>query len=369
MIKKISTRQMMFSISAYIIGSSLLTKHLYDFAKQDAWLSVIFGFFFSMLIFWIYEVLIKAFPGMSIIEINDSVFGRILGKFISLLYILFFLLLASLNIRDVGDFVKGMLLPNTPMVFIVIPFIILCSCAVRKGAFNITGYGPFIAIAVIAAIFFNTVLLFNKAKAENFFPMLTLPLKNYITSSHMVAVIQFCEVLPFIMLAPYLKAPSDCGKALKGGLIIGAFVMLIITARDISVQGLFLLESTIPTFSVIRLIDLAEIFTRLEIIYAVILITLLFFKVNILFFAAVTGINRLMNFNSYKFLICIFGTLIMIYSMSLFPTNIELGQFGLSGTAEILASFFEILIPVATLMVAALRGLLKKSIGKTTAYE
>lgn len=291
----ISSKQMMFSVGAFIMASSLLTKGLYSYLKQEAWMGVLLGFFISLPVIWIYQALGKRFPSKSLIEINDAVFGRIVGKIVSVLYIFFFFTLAFLNTRDLGDFVKSAILQKTPKVIIITMFICICAYAVRKGVRNLTRYSTIFVIISIAAVLFNFFLLINEINLKNFLPVFTMPAEHYLMGAHLVAALPLCEIFVFFMLLPYMQKPEEFGKALRGGLMIGAALLLIIVIRDIAVLGNYTLVSTLPSFAVLRLIDLAEIFTRLEIFYAIVLITLLFFKVGILYFASVTAVSRLIN--------------------------------------------------------------------------
>jgi len=350
---------MMFSAGTFIIASSLLTKNLYSYLKQEAWIGVLLGFIISVPIIWIYQALAKRFPSKSLIEINEAVFGRLLGGMISVLYIFYFLSLAFLNARELGSFVTSIILPQTPMAITLILFIIVCAWAVRKGMKNLTRCGFLFAVISIAIILFNFLLLYNIIKPENFLPIFSMPLKNYMMSAHLVAALPFCEIIAFFMLFPYMQKPGEFGKALRGGLMIGTITLLIIVVRDIAVLGSYTLVSTMPSFSVLRLIDVAEILTRLEILYAVTLTALLFFKVSILYFAAVSGFSRLLKFDSYRFLIYIFGALIVVYSIGVFRASYE-NTLWVHRAAATYSTTFVFVLPAITLIVAIIRSRFKK---------
>ena len=70
---------------------------------------------------------------MSLPEINNAVFGRVVGKTISVFYIFFFVSLALLNTRVLGDFINSSVLRQTPIMIVSIIFILVCAWAVRKG--------------------------------------------------------------------------------------------------------------------------------------------------------------------------------------------------------------------------------------------
>lgn len=358
--EQISTAQLMFSAGCFIQGSTLLTYGIHAFAKHEAWLGVIIGCLISLPILWTYTALAKKFPGKSLIEINDIVLGNILGKLFSVLYIFFFLTLAFLNTRDVGNFTGGYLLPVTPMPVVLILFIFVCSWAVRKGVKTMTRCGTLFVIISFAAILFNSLLLIKDMKFSNLLPLFTQPLKNYFEAAHMVAMLPICEIMAFFMLFPDLQNANRSGKVLWGGFAIGAATLFIAVARDTAALGPLAQIVTSPTFSAIRLINVGSILTRMEIIYAVTLIMILFFKTSILFYAAVSGVGRLLKLNSYKFLVPTFGVIIVIFAIAVFDSVMEHSEWLTSGTAPIYATFFELVMPAITLVVAAVRGFWRK---------
>ena len=139
--KAITSNQLAYSVGAFILASNLLTSNLYQFAKNDSWVSVVIGFAASLLIVSIYIALSRRYPGQGLIDINNAVFGKYIGKAVSVLYIFYFISLAFFNTRDLGDFIKSSVLQLTPLMIVLIMFIILCAWAVRKGPVNMTRYG------------------------------------------------------------------------------------------------------------------------------------------------------------------------------------------------------------------------------------
>ncbi|NCU32358.1 MAG: spore gernimation protein, partial [Candidatus Moranbacteria bacterium] len=203
----ISSRQMMFSVGTFIMASSLLIKSLYSYLKQEAWIGVVLGFLISLPVIWIYQALAKRFPSKSLIEINDAVFGRIVGKVVSVLYTFFFLSLTCLNTRELGDFVKSVILYKTPKVIIIIMFIFVCAFAIQKGIRNLTRCSAIFVIVTIASVLFYFLLLINEIKLQNLLPMVTMPIENYLIGTHLVTALPLCEIFVFFMLLPYMQKP------------------------------------------------------------------------------------------------------------------------------------------------------------------
>lgn len=357
MAKKIPSNQFVFSVACLVMSSSLLTKTLYTFCKNESWVGVVLGFLFTLILVLIYGALAKKFSAMTLIEINDAVFGPLLGKVSSGLYIFYFLSIAFLNAVVIGNFISAFVLQNTPKIFVTIILTYICGRAVRKGAVVFTSFSNIIAIVSISAVLINTLLLIKDFEIDNLLPVLSLPANNYLIGSHIVAMIPFGEIFIFYMMMPKLQHPEKFSKMLILGLSIGASFMLIVVLRDILVIGNFTLHSSMPSFEVIRMIDIGDILTRLEVAYAVVLMVLMFFKINVCFYATAEGIRRLMKLDSYDFLIHILSVLIVIYAVSALPTVAEESLWLSTGVAEMYEMFFLLILPSLTLLVAAIRDL------------
>lgn len=356
--EQISAAQLMFSIGCFIQGSTLLTGYVTGVAKQETWISVVAGYIVSLPILGIYIKLANKFPRKNIIQITTSTFGGILGRIISGFYIFFFFSLAFLNTRVMGEFMTGYIMPETPLLAFQIMFIFVCAWAVRKGVETMTRYGVLFVIIVSIVILFNSVLLIKDMKFSNFLPIFSLPITKYIQATHTVVILPFCEIFTFFMIFPYIKESAKVKKALYGGLTIGAITFFAIVLRDTSVLGAANVVFTAPTFEVIRLINVGDIFTRMEILYSTVLLILFFFKVSIVFFAAVMGTAQLFNLHSYRILVPIFGVLITIFSFIAFESPSETSYWG-QNIAAVYSSFFEVLLPAITLVVAVIQEKLK----------
>ena len=354
--EQISARQLMFSIACFVQGSSLISSFVTATTKQESWIVVIAGYIVSLPILGMYAALAHTFPGKSIVEISIIVFGNILGRIVSLLYIYFFFSLAFLNTEVLGGFINGFIMLKTPMIAILIMFIFVCAWAVRSGVETMTRYSvPFVIITFIM-LFITSILLIKDMKFDNLFPIFSLPMVKYIQSTHTMAILPFCEIFSFFMLFPYVKETNKISSALFGGMTIGAITLLLTILRDAAVLGPLIPILSSPNYEAIRFIDVEHILTRLEVIYAGILIMLIFFKVVIVFFAAVTGIAQVFNLHSYRTLVPIVGVLIIIFSFEAFGSAVESSYWG-ANVAAVYSTLFEVILPGVTLLTMAYKKL------------
>lgn len=352
--EQISARQLMFSAACYITGSSLLTTYITVTTKQETWIAVIAGYLVSLLIIGLYAILVHLYPGKDIVQISIIVFGNVFGRIVSLLFIYYFFSLTFLNTRNIGEFLNGFVMPQTPMVALLIMFIFICVWAVRCGVETMTRYSTLFVGIVLFVLFITSVLLIKDMKLSNLLPVFSLPMIKYVQATHTMAILPFCEVFTFFMIFPFVKEKNKINGAVAKGLTIGFAILLCTILRNAAVLGPLIPMLSSPNFEVIRLIDIGHVLTRMDILYVGVLLMISFFKVTIALFATVTAISRVFNLHSYRFIVLAVGALTVVFSLEAFGSVAESSFWG-ANVAVVYSTFFEVVLPVATLLTAACR--------------
>lgn len=357
--ERVSSLALMFTVGCFLQCSVLLMGNISAIAKQDSWIVIAAAIILYLPIFWLYIKLAELFPGKSLIEINEKVFGRFLGGAVSILYIVHFLFLSTFNTRILDNFISGSLMPETPAAAILFLFLAVCAYAVRRGLETMTRYSAVFTVIVLFVMIMNMVLMGKDMKLENFMPVLSLRPIKYVQAVHSQISLSFSQLVVFFMLFPDLKKPKELKKSFFWGFLIGAGTILIVEARNIAVLGSFISLVTAPAFEAFRLINIANVFTRMELFYAFVLIMLLFFKVSILYFAFLRAVQQFLKIKSYKFLVFPAGAIILCLTLISFDSSIDTNSW--EGTAgPFLSLFLEIILPALTLAIALLRGFRKE---------
>jgi len=336
--------QLTFAIGAFILGSSLLTSFVLSVSAQDSWLMVLISTLISFLIYWMYIVLSQKFPGKDLIEINDEVFGSIVGKIISLFYLYFFFSLAALNTKDVGNFVSGYVLPESPGPVVLVMFVFICAWAVRKGVSTMLRYGFLFTIMSVLFLGFSIIFLIKDMHFGNFLPFLHLPIATYLQSINIITIIPFCEIVVFFMIFPHIDQPKKLKKSVLFGLLIGATMLFLIISM--------------PSYESVRIINISNVITRTEILFAIAFLVLLFFKISIIYYAIVITLARIFKLRTYRPIVYVTGIIIIVYALITFDSPMENAFWG-SNVAPIFSSLFEVLLPLITLIIAQIRGFQK----------
>ena len=350
----ISGRALMFSVFCFLQGTMLRSAFVINITRNDSWAMALSGLLFSLLLVAIYATLLRRYKQKSLFEINELVFGPVLGKLLSLLYLFFFLTLAALNTHDLGDFVVGYMMPETPLPAVILLFMIVCIYAIRKGVQNMVRISTVLCIIAISAIAINSILILKDIQLGFLKPFFQLPLEKYIQATTTVTAIPLGEILAFTMITPMLGTKEKPGKMMALGLSLSAALLMIIMLRDITTMGPLVSIVRLPSFESVRYISVAGVLTRMESLYAVILISLFLFKVVILLYASVLGLAQLMNFKSYSPLALICGGFVFFYALIVYKSLMENFDWGAT-TAAFFALTFELLLPAITLVAASLK--------------
>lgn len=373
----ISSNDLMFAVFCFLQATILRTGYIAGITRQDSWAMAVTGLIVTLPIVAIYASLLQKFPGKNLIEINDIIYGSILGKVVSALYLFFFLSLAALNSRDMGNFIVYFSMPNTPISVIILISLIGCAYCIHKGIENLIYLSTLLFIIAMGSLAINVVLGLKDVRLEFLKPFFQLEPMKYIQGTVSVAAVPMGEILAFTMITPMLGKDQKVAKPLFLGLILSAASMAVIMLRDILTLGPLVSAVSLPAFESVRYISLAEPLTRMESIYAVVLILLLVFKITVLLYAFVLGLTQMLSQNkqlqsnhtiasapfkaeqslrqtSSPPLTLVSAALLFFYSLFVFESVMENMDWGAT-VAPFFSLTFELLLPAVSLLVVFLR--------------
>jgi spore germination protein KB len=307
----------------------------------------------------VYTAIMRSFPGKNLIEICQAALGRVGGAIVSLMFIWFFLMLTSLNTSDLGMLLRQTVLVETPTIYTTSVCIILAAYAVYKGLNVTTRYAPVFVLMSFALTIFSALFTLNIMNADNFLPMLRQPAASYVQSANIVLAIPFGELVVFLMVAPNVsRGKKGKGVYLFTGFLIGSATIVAVAARDTAVLGRVGSLFASPSFETLRMGNLMNTLNRMELLFIIVLITLLFFKIAVLYFVTVLATAQLIGLKSYHPLVLMMGALITVYSVLVFPNSMAHVN-SAREIVPILWMLFEFILPLLVLIVGRARGLHK----------
>ncbi len=177
-------------------------------------------------------------------------------------------------------------------------------------------------------------------------------------STHIIATIPFGELVVFLMVTPCVRRlpRREITKYWFYGVAMGVVILLAVLLRDIAILGNAFHLFALPGLVALRLVNLGESLSRMEIIFAIAVMMLLFFKITLLLYVSTVAVAQLFETVHYKRLALVVGVLIVFYAPTLYPSSVE--HITSARTIEpFVLAFFEIVVPLATFVVAKLRKL------------
>ncbi len=357
---RITSFQYMISITCYLQASSLLASFFTPLVKQDSWLVVLLGIAAAMPFLLVYLALMRTFPGKNLIEMCQAALGNIGGAVAALLFIWFFITLASVNLSSFGVFIRQTIMVETPTIATVIVCMLFSAYAVSNGLKVVTRYAPVFSLMGYALTALGIIFTLEIMDFNNFLPMLTMSTVKYIQSVNIMTTIPFGELVVFLMVAPYVsRGKKSRGAYLFGGFLLGCLTFLALTLRDTAVLGNVGLLSAQPSFETLRMVNIGSLLNRVEIVFAIVLILQMVFKIMFLYYVTVLATAQLFRVKSYNPLVLIMGALITVYSVFVYPSTVVRASLGRE-VLPILWLLFELLLPLLLLVVGRVRGLHKQ---------
>lgn len=354
---RMNKKEFTFIIACYVQGSFLYTMYYYHVVENEVWITLLCGALVGVLMACVYGSLSKAYPGKSLVQINESVFGRIPGKIISLFYVYTFFLSCSRMLRESSQFVSSNLLMGFEWTAILLMLVLLCAWAANYGVKYLSSVSAFLCIFMYAFTALMFILLIPYSKLSYLMPIGDESMKEY-TKAFCISVSQpFSELIALLMIAPEMRGNHDKSKGyLKEfltGILIGVPFFLIIVLRDITVLGPLVSDLAYPGYEVVRLINY-NIFSNIESLYGVIAIFIMFFKSAVLFFCISKALGQIFECRKNIVFVPFTAGLLMLGAQKICSSNIELIDIVINRITYVLLAV-QIGIPLITLAVCKIK--------------
>ena len=352
---KISGSELVYLLVSYLIGSSIIITPGRS-AQQDAWITILIGAAGGGALALIFTTLARRFPGKTIVEILDTVFGPYIGKAVAASFIWYSFHLGSLVIRNFTDFFTTVVMPETPDLVFATLLVLVSAFAVGNGLEVIARCSLVLLPLTIGLILITFLLQLDQLDFKNFLPILETPWSQLLKSVHAVSVFPFGEAVIFSMVLPFLNQPqAGRGKTLLGILLAALFIDLM-ALRSIGALGATRGMATYPSLEAVKLINVPFLNIRLEIIVVVNFLTMGFLKIALLHYSTVLGLGQIFKFHSMRPLIVPVGIWLALISLINYSSAIENFEF-VELAYPIYALPFQLVIPLVTLIVALIRKL------------
>lgn len=358
--RTISKNQMLFSIACFMQSSIMLTSFFTPIGKKSSWLAIIVSYSIFSIFIIPMVVLLKKFPDKNLFEINNIVLGKFLGKTVSVMQLFFFLTLTSLNTRDIGVFLQQTVMTKTPIFITTFFLMFLCAWATRKGLAIVTRYASFFFLFSFMILISEMLLSMNLMNFSNLLPFFDIKPLHFFQTSNIALNIPLGEIVVFLMIHPEVRSiDKSPAKVLYLGSFLGWLNILLVVLHDATVLGNASELFTLPTFETLRMISIGVVLSRAEILFAIMLMILLFFKISFLVYVCTISIANIFGVKDYRKISFVTTALVFVGSFTLFESSTQHALFGVT-VAPILWTFLEFFLPFFTLIVFVVKSFFKK---------
>ncbi|WP_053368095.1 GerAB/ArcD/ProY family transporter [Bacillus sp. FJAT-27245] len=224
------------------------------YAGYDAWISVLIaGLAIHPIIWMIYKM--AGIAGGDIVSIHEYIYGKFLGKLISLLFIFYFTTFSIVTLRTFIQIVQVWMFPGFSTFWFGLAFLLLVIYVIHGGFRTITGiifFGIFLTFYLLF-VFLYTVPF---SDYSDLLPIMDHSIKDLtLAALHMSFTYMGWELL--LVYIPYIKNPQDSHKWAQGGALFTTIQYVFITLISFGYYSEGQLQRTIwATLSMFKIVEL-----------------------------------------------------------------------------------------------------------------
>ncbi|MDU0202480.1 GerAB/ArcD/ProY family transporter [Paenibacillus sp. MAH-36] len=357
--ESITPRQLMIIVILYSIGTAILVipASIAADVKQDAWIPLALSIGLGIILALLYTAVAKKYAISSLFEINDLVFGKWLGRMITLGITFLTLIFGAQDVFYVGHFMSTQIMPSTPIQAINILFMLVVMMGAKLGL---------VVFLRTAEIFFPwLILLFTLFMTMNIPNMDTnnlLPIGEATAIPIIrctIRILCFTYIPLFITIGPIINQVSNVKRASKGylvGVVISGLTLFLLVASSVLVLGpdSAAIES-FPSYALAQRINIGNFLQRIEVVVAFLWLVSIFFKTSMYFHTTLRGLAHTFQLRDYKSLCTPIGLIVTVLALVVYP-NGAFEQKWDNHTYIPLAILLGIVYPLSVVLIGWMRG-------------
>lgn len=319
---RLSKHQLFTLMFIFEIGSTTIFALGIE-AKQDAWIVILIAMLIGLGFVWVYTELQNMFPDKNYPEIITSILGNVIGMPLAFLYTFHFLWTAARNLREFGELMIITILPETPLWIILLVFVLVSIYVLIKGMESLARTSEII-LPVILFFMLGLFLLLSLSgdiDIKKLAPVLGGGITPVLKTVPSVAYFPFSELYVFLMYWCYVNEKEDIRRISIKVVILSGILLCFTLMLDITVLGSkYSSIAAIPLVEAIRLINVRDIITNLDIVGITIMFLGGFFKLTIHLYAIVLVLASIFKIKNIKVLIIIVGTFLFWFAIVFEPS-------------------------------------------------
>ena len=288
-------------------------------AKTSGWWLVFIGGAINLLSLLAIIYTQHYWPDQSFIDYGARLYGKIISRLMAVLFIIYFMFEASVVIRVFTDFVSDTILEETPNYVLILVFFVAIFYFCNSGYETIKNVNLLFFVIKSFLLFLVVFFVINKWDFQN--------LKPYIHPEIKLTKAIFESILSYAGFGIMLYFAKDF-KDLKNGIKAAIFSVFFVSFTYVGVclVGLLvfgaetLTRMSYPSFEIIKIMNIGNVFYRLDSFLLAGWMTAIFTVVGLAIFTALLIIRKAFGLKDYRFLTA--PVLLLVYFWALAPQNV-----------------------------------------------
>ncbi|MGQ4665519.1 GerAB/ArcD/ProY family transporter [Metabacillus halosaccharovorans] len=354
---KITNWQGILFIVSTIVPSALLSlpSILLKYADKDAWISIVLTTGIGMMLAVIYSTVFIKNPGLTIFDIIENKLGIFFRMIIGLLLMLYYFLDAISVLRSFIYFMVDTVMEQTPPVVIGGMGILIALYAIYQGIEVISRVNMIIIIISFLTFSFSTLFYLKEMDFRQLLPIFETSW-NKIALGGVPVLSWVAEVAIILVLAPYLQHNKDVRKVAVIGILITGITLTWTLVGMVAVFSADILPMYhYPTFSVFRIIEVANFIERIDALFIAVWMGTMMMKLTIFLFSSLHCFFQTFRIKQEQPFLFPFGLLVLSFCLNSWKNQSEYALYQhFAGISYSL--FFNILIPLCLFFIGFLKN-------------
>lgn len=271
-VERVTTRQITFFLVLTRVSIAISVIPVINLPpyNQDIWIMILVSILFTFIIMSPLLYLSNKFTEHSMVGFLKIIFGKTIGKIISILYGLFFMTAVINSVTIQSELVATTILTDASNIVIISVMILTCLYAASRGIIVITRgaecFAPISLFIIIGMIFLGI----NNANWSFLFPILKTSSFMDIILGAIRLTFYYNDIFILLMIVPELENKKDINKIFIISTIVPLLVLMVTVLIVQATLGIELPRHTnFPFLFYTRSISTFEVFERIESIFVI----------------------------------------------------------------------------------------------------
>lgn len=268
--------------------------NLYPNSQVNLWFSALIGAAASLPIVLVYGAISVLCPTEGLFGAAERVFGKAMGKFLSLIYTIYAILIAAVTLRYLTEFIQVVSLHRTPQWLMLLLFGAICGYVAAKGNGITARLSEFILPVAVGIFIFILICSADFYDVSNVVPGLDESVKTFAESAFSISSFSFCEAVFFLELLKDTDAtPKKTYLVLTSGTVLSALYTSLLLLSDRLILGNSGSILYFPHYEAVSVINIGDFITHIEVISIISFLLCVIIKNSVCLFASTEGMKKL----------------------------------------------------------------------------